>query len=234
MKSISTMAILTLTLICACLAPAASAVIYADNSQANVDDVALTAEVGWTYLQGGAWDALDLIWISGHGQDCPLFRFNTLPGISSASVSSARLGVYVYGLYWSPSSLVTTSLQEVQGAWEENTITWDNMPTSIHDQLVWPNSDNYLDTHVISSTGWWYFDCTTLVKGWLDGATNNGMALSTADYQEGSKARMASSEYGDVSLRPVLEITVVPEPSSFAVLSVGLFPLFGLLRKRSK
>jgi hypothetical protein len=128
----------------------------------------------------------------------------------------------------SPASPLPTGVYLPDGAWGEQTITWDNEP----DEL------SLLST--INLTGveqWATWDVTAAVKAWVDGSPNNGLFIeqeevvaSATALTNVAAALYASSAFADAGLRPFLSITVVPEPTSLALTS--LLTLGGVCLRR--
>jgi hypothetical protein len=84
---------------------------------------------------------------------------------------------------------------------------------------------------------WVSFDVTALVRDWLaDPASNFGVELRQPDIVIAASGKplaslYASSAWADAGLRPLLEISAIPEPSTAALLAGGL-GLFGWVGRR--
>jgi hypothetical protein len=128
------------------------------------------------------------------------FDLSPTPLPTGAVVTNAYLKLYQYNFLGSGSFSV--GLYKVTGNWGENSITWNNQPTS--------SSGAEAFRTIYTSTGtWrtWYID--DLVKGWLDGSISNyGMLLKPADEASNDKAAyFRSSDYTtDNTKRPKLGI----------------------------
>ena len=89
-----------------------------------------------------------------------------------------------------------------------------------------------IDTVYADADGWYQWDITNLVNGWIDGSiANNGLALyGMPDYMTGTYGGVyfQSTEYG---MGPF--ISAVPEPSTLGLMFGGL-GLVGLMAYRSK
>jgi hypothetical protein len=127
------------------------------------------------------------------------FDLSTVPG--NARIVNANLKPYQYSSIGTGS--FTVGLYQVTSDWGEDTITWNNQPTSSSEVEA-------SCTLYAVSTGWrtWY-SMDDLVKGWLDGSISNyGMLLKSTD--ETSHTMIAtfwSSDYTtDISKCPKLEI----------------------------
>jgi hypothetical protein len=66
----------------------------------------------------------------------------------------------------------TMDVYQVNGAWSEGAITWNNAP---------PLGNQILSAVSVTKTGYLSLDVTSTVQAWLNGAANNGIALSTRD-----------------------------------------------------
>ena len=123
---------------------------------------------------------------------------------------------------------VTTELHRVTEAWSETTVTWETQP-----EVAGPFTSAMQD----GVNQWVSFDVTALVRDWLsDPGTNFGIELLQPDIITAASGRpiaslYASSAAADAALRPFLEITAVPEPSTPALL-LGSLGLVGWVSRR--
>src|SRR6056297_545469 len=123
------------------------------------------------------------------------FDLNPNPLPAGAVVTNAYLRLYQYG----GTGSFSVGVYEVTSNWAENSITWNNQPTS---------SSTAEDAYTIySSSGtWrtWYID--DLVKGWLDG-NNYGVLIKPTDESSNDKIAFFSSSDSSMSTQcPKLEI----------------------------
>jgi hypothetical protein len=168
-----------------------------------------------------------------------LIRFDLgLLNLSSAGVGSATINLYgVPSLspFESPSMEhpVTTDLFQVLNAWNEGSVTWETAPTT----AVTASSSTLQN----SVNGWVSFDATALVRSWLDNPSSNyGVLLAqrgVVEFEVDGDSRYvgalyASSASADASLRPFLQISAVPEPSSVLMMGAGLGLLLMVARRR--
>ncbi|MCU0869864.1 MAG: DNRLRE domain-containing protein [Burkholderiales bacterium] len=171
-----------------------------------------------------------------------LIQFDlALLSVDPAKIGSATLNLWALPAlpaFESPDAdhPVTTDLRRVTGAWGETTATWENAPAVAA-----------MPTSTVVQAGveqWVSFDVRTLVQDWLaNPASNFGVELSQRDVVEkevaGARDRYfaslyASSAFGDASKRPYLEITVVPEPSTYAAMAAGLALAGAAVRRRRR
>lgn len=126
---------------------------------------------------------------------------NPLP--AGAVVSHVYLKLYQSSSWGSGSS--TMGLYQVTSGWGEDSITWNNQPTS--------SSEVEASCTVYATINVWrtWYDVGDLVRGWLDGSiTNYGMLLkaTTSETSLDIIAGYYSSDYtSDTSKRPKLEIS---------------------------
>jgi len=189
------------------------------NSRADVDDTYTACDPGYEDLNFGDEDSMFLFCRPGIKHVSPIMRFNNLPDVSSVDVVQAKLWLYCYKLSgWDyRHHTLTAILRENTADWDEMTLTWNNVPW----QSTYSSTDyTGLDTQYISSEagtadgsggwndiGWVSWNCTGLVKKWLDGEPNYGMHLKTVYvYGDEKMGYFASSENADPSIRPRLEI----------------------------
>jgi len=114
----------------------------------------------------------------------------TIP--SNSQILDAKLKIYnnVGGTY-----SAEVCVYRVTESWNENDVTWNSRPAL---------GEEY-DCKTINSAGWWVFDITDLVQGWVNGSYENyGLALSS---DSSTELQFYSKDYSDPSYHPVLEIT---------------------------
>ncbi len=157
--------------------------------------------------------------VSGDDVFCRTYLRFPLDGISAGStVGSATLYVYVDD-YWPGPGSAPMSVYPVSAAWTPDGVDW-------YDVGAWPALGEGVATTEVSSTGGWFaWDVTTLVQGWVDGTPNHGLAVAAADLgsvvsgwataRRLTAADPATSPYLEVSftaLTPTPEPTVTPRP----------------------
>ncbi|MDP2869563.1 DNRLRE domain-containing protein [Methyloversatilis sp.] len=170
-----------------------------------------------------------------------LIRFDLgLLNLTSAGVASATINLYgVPSLspFESPSAEhpATTEMFRVLEAWNESSVTWETAPMT-----AMTASSSTVQNSVNS---WVSFDATALVRSWLDNPSSNyGVLLAQRDVVEfdvdGNSryvgALYASSASADASMRPFLQISAVPEPSSVLMMGAGLGLLLVARRRRNR
>lgn len=124
------------------------------------------------------------------------FDFPTLPTVTSADIEKATITLYLRSV----SAAGSIKIKLVTGAWDEGTITNNNVPprTDVGIPAVQVDTADVLSLVTI--------DVTNLVKGWIDApASNFGLALVTADSLD---IALGSKESGhgprvDITLAPV-------------------------------
>jgi hypothetical protein len=134
------------------------------------------------------------------------FPLDTIP--VSAIVQSATLHVYVDD-YWPAPGSAPMSVYPAVVAWTPDSVDW-------YDIGDWPALGAAVATTVVSSTmGWYGWDVTSLVQGWVDGAPNHGLAVAAADLGSTASNWAAARRLtaGDPATRPYLEV-IFSEPTS--------------------
>ena len=90
--------------------------------------------------------------------------------------------------FYSSGSLSIGAYQ-VNSEWQENTITWDNQPSSSSEAEAFS---------AFSTMGWRTWSIDDLVQGWIDGSiANHGILLKAADESTDKEAWFSSSDYTD-------------------------------------
>ena len=129
------------------------------------------------------------------------FELNPSPLSAGAIVTNANLKLYRYSYIGSLDSF-TVGLYQVTSDWGEDSITWDNQPTS-------SNVVKASCTVYSISYGWRTWNIDDSVKGWLDGSISNyGMVLKPLDEVSNyDQVAFRSSDLATNSIdRPKLEI----------------------------
>lgn len=168
-----------------------------------------------------------------------LLRFDLgVLALGAGQVASATINLFaVPGLppFADPTAAqpITTDLRRVTQAWSETAVTWETRP--MVSQVLGSAQQSGVNQ-------WVSFDVTGLVQDWLaNPGANHGIELSQPDIVlalDGSKAGRPiaslylSSAATDVASRPYLAITAVPEPSSYALMALGLGAMAWLGRRR--
>ncbi|HNC20010.1 DNRLRE domain-containing protein [Accumulibacter sp.] len=151
------------------------------------------------------------------------FDLGTL-GFSAGQILNARLNLFALpGLapFDNPTTgkPITTELHRVTQAWGETTVTWETQPTV---------AVTFSSTVQEGVNQWVSFDLTGLLQDWLsDPTTNFGVELLQPDIVIADSGRpiaslYASSASANAATRPFLEISAIPEPSTFALLAGSL------------
>ncbi len=148
---------------------------------------------------------------SGNDIFCRTYLQFPLGGIpAGATLHSATLHVYVDD-FWPGPGGAPMSVYRVAAAWTPVGVGWNDMGN-------WPALAESVSTGDVSSTAGWYdWDVTSLVQGWLDGTPNSGLALAAADLgamtSNWAAARRLSAD--DPATRPYLDVTYSePTPTS--------------------
>jgi hypothetical protein len=185
-----------------------------------------------TYLDettpGSSFGTATQVVVDNSPRDQGLIRFDNLfsanggPIPNGAVITSARLNLYT-GSNANDQSATSVELHKMLAAWSESD-TWTSMGGGLAPGEMEAATAAVLPAQLSSVIN---FDVTTAVQDWANGGENDGWALmpSGADGW-----RWNSSEFGTLDFRPSLTITYVPEPTTSALLIVGL----GLLRRRRR
>ncbi|MBR4049327.1 MAG: DNRLRE domain-containing protein [Clostridia bacterium] len=106
--------------------------------------------------------------------------------------------------------LIAFDLTE-SASWTESSITWNNQPLSKDKNGPRDNPDlkklDYELFKVEDDKGQIYsFNLTKAVKNWYEGATNNGIMITSSDEEKNSQTTLYSSDHNDTSLHPAVKI----------------------------
>lgn len=123
---------------------------------------------------------------------------------------------------------IDTEVHRITSVWDEALVTWDLQPS--FDATVWSSAgvgDSF------NTPTWIDWEVTTLVKDHVAGTPNLGWMFKVP-FEDAGVSRLGyfwSSEYSsDPTLQPYLEVNLVPEPASFALVTFGALAL--LSRRR--
>ena len=197
MKNVLSVAILTVAIACLALTHAAAVSVSADNSPANVDDCSV--HPGWATPIGGYWNEL---YVDSFASS--LVKFNNLPDVPAAWVTSATLTLYASA----GGAGGDFELHAAQSSWDEASLT----------QAIWDSWHVHTDVIAFSAAAGNFvdIDVTATVTAWMSGSSpNNGWALESA----GGDMYFASSDYAlGPALWPQLTIVTLPPPAGTVVL----------------
>ena len=121
------------------------------------------------------------------------------------------------------TGLVTTSLHRMLQPWQEID-TWNDWVDVISaDNTEAVGSADLVITGNLG-LGHHTFDVTDSLEAWSAGAQNYGWAfLPGTDFEDGRE--FSSSDEANISFRPSLEITYVPEPATLLLFGLGALAL---------
>ncbi len=136
------------------------------------------------------------------------FPLDAVP--AGSAVQSATLHVYVDD-YWPDAGGALMSIYPVMVDWTPESVDW-------YDTSAWPALGEAVATMTVTSDeGWFVWDVTGLVQGWLGNAPNYGLAVAAADLSSTASNWAAARRLttSDPDTRPYLEIAFV-EPAATA------------------
>jgi len=138
------------------------------------------------------------------------FPFDAVP--VGATIESVTLYVYVDD-FWPGPGGAPMSAYPVTAAWTPDGVDW-------YDVGAWPALGRAVATTDVSSAmGWFAWDVTGLVQGWVAGTPNYGLAVAAADLGSAASnwATARRLTANDPATHPYLEVTFsepTPTPTS--------------------
>ena len=140
------------------------------------------------------------------------FKFS-IPSLPDGSVViNATLEIKQHDVDFGDETVKLIAFDLTESAsWTESSITWNNQPLSKDKNGPRDNPDlkklDYELFKVEDDKGQIYsFNLTKAVKNWYEGATNNGIMITSSDEEENSQTTLYSSDHNNTSLHPAVKI----------------------------
>ncbi len=135
-----------------------------------------------------------------------LVRFNLSAIPSGATVNSATLRAYLVGSYDYPGRTRTVTAYRAGSTWSESSVTWNSQPAI---------AEAYGSSGVThGAQGWYSFDVTNLVRGWVNGSLQNyGIVLRGPEWS-GSDSSWKAFSTREGPYPPQLVITYIDYSAS--------------------
>lgn len=131
-----------------------------------------------------------------------LLRFDLSAIPAGTSISSARLYLNLINSCDIGERTHVATVYRVTSSWSASTVTWNNRPGY---------AEAYGSRSIPSRTwGWYYFDVTNLVRGWVNGSfPNYGLMVRGPESSDNTSARLgfATVESSGTTYDPYLSIT---------------------------
>lgn len=141
----------------------------------------------------------------GYNVNRALIHFDLSSIPQSAEIQSAYISLYGHGPIGNSQghegTANTSYLKMVTESWNENTVTWDNQPTTSTDYIV------TLHQSVNSTEDYINIEITDMVKAWYENqAQNFGVLMGLFNEVPTNSLVFCSTEYSDSNKYPVLKI----------------------------
>lgn len=147
-----------------------------------------------------------------------LIRFNELKTtLSGKEVYDADLRFYVNSVT-NQTRVVVHGINDPNGDWDENTVTWNNFPVST-------NMLNPTPSQSITNTGWYTFDVTAMTREYVEFRPNYGYFINPSTLYYGDTyyyAAISPSESG--SNWPQLTVKVLTGTPDLVIRDINLVP----------
>lgn len=181
------------------------------NSQTASTNEGTTGDLAcWSWTNNGVTNARSLL----------QFNLTSIP--QNAKILSAKLNLYcnttsaITQLHYGPNA---ANLKRITSSWEENTVTWQNQPStsSVSQVLLMASTTNNQDYLNI--------DLTDFVTSWVaDPSLNYGVMLQLQTEATYRSVILASSDHADSTKRPLLTIVYEVTPEEEADDCVAIVP----------
>ena len=164
----------------------------------------------WNMANWGKHDVLGAGWNPTGGESRAYLKFD-LTGIDPDSINKATLKLYHF--HTGGGNGIELGVYRVMSPWIEGNGTYNPSTRAASGELSWvnqPSVDQYPVVYFNPGPGinkWVEADVTSLIKAWLTGIPNHGMAIKGGeDYIGKTESQYAfrSREFEDVEIRPVL------------------------------
>lgn len=141
----------------------------------------------------------------GYNVNRALIHFDLSQIPHGAEIVSASISLFSYGpigtLLGHEGTANTSYLKMVTESWQENTVTWDNQPSTTSDHIVTLHQSSYSTEDYIN------IDMTDMVKAWYNSPSSNyGVLMGLNTEASRNSLIFCSTEYVDTSKHPVLKI----------------------------
>ena len=141
-----------------------------------------------------------------------------------ATINSASLSLYSYdspanGSHSNQFGPNESVLIRVTSSWDENTVTWNNQPSTItQNQVFLPSSTSSIQDYI-------NIDVTSLVEDMInDPAHSHGFLFRQVTEQYYRRMLFASSDNPDNTLHPKLEVCFITEENGNNDFEINIFP----------
>jgi uncharacterized repeat protein (TIGR01451 family) len=138
-----------------------------------------------------------------------LVKFDVSSIPAGTSISKATLYLYLAGSCDTSNRAHTVTVYRTNANWSESSVTWNNRPGY---------AETYSSSTIYSRNfGWYSFDVTGLVRGWVNGSFSNyGLMLRGPEGSGSSSARLTfvTHDYSGTTYDPSISITYAGMASS--------------------
>ncbi len=168
---------------------------------------------GWSKANWGKYEILGAGWHPSGGEKRAFLKFD-LSGIDPNSVGKATLKLFHY--HTGGGNSVDLGVYLVTSHWTEGRGTYKPATKALSDEISWVNQPS-IDRYPVvyfnpgkNTNKWLEVDITPLVKAWLSGIPNHGMAIKGGEELKGkpqAQYGFYSRESKDSAKRPILQLS---------------------------